>query len=74
MGSDSAEMASPPPRGTRESDTEDLARAFGIGPTSAQLLVAAGYRTVEQVRALSDADLRLAGVVTTLEDEALRAH
>jgi KaiC/GvpD/RAD55 family RecA-like ATPase len=62
MGSDSAEMAAPPPRGTRGSDTEELSRVFGIGPASAQLLVAAGYRTPEQVRALSDADLRLAGV------------
>jgi KaiC/GvpD/RAD55 family RecA-like ATPase len=62
MGSDSAELTPPPVRGTRETDTEDLCRAFGIAPSTAQLLVAAGYRTPEQVRALSDADLRLAGI------------
>ncbi len=62
MGSDSAELAPAPPRPTREAAAEDLARTLGIGPASAQLLVAAGYRSPDQVRALSDADLRLAGV------------
>ncbi len=62
MGSDSAELTPAAPRPTREAAIEELARALGIGPSSAQLLVAAGYRTPEQVRALSDADLRLAGV------------
>src|SRR5579871_265900 len=61
-GSDSAELAPAPPRPTREAAAEDLARTLGIGPASAQLLVAAGYRSPDQVRALSDADLRLAGV------------
>ena len=62
MGSDSAELTAPDPRSSRDGDIEELSRSLGIGPPSAQLLVAAGYRTPEQVRALSDADLRLAGV------------
>ena len=46
MGSDSAELTpAAAPRAHREAAIEELARALGIGPSSAQLLVAAGYRS-----------------------------
>ncbi len=60
--SEPADVLTASERSTRVAAASDLADSLGIDGASAETLVGAGYRSVEQIRALSDETLQALGI------------